>query len=77
MNKNGYIVEIVPDRRPFNCYMVLPLYLLQTLAPLLRDEIYSGKVGSDNQDRVILHLLLGEDRIAQVERILEENRIRA
>jgi hypothetical protein len=57
--------------------MVVPLALLQSLAPLLKEEIYSGKIGSDNQDRVILHLLLGEDRIAQVERILEQKKMRA
>jgi hypothetical protein len=66
MIDNEYIIDIEPGRRPYNAYLVLPLGLLQQLAPLIRDEIMKGLVDSDKNDRVVLHLLLDTAKISQV-----------
>jgi hypothetical protein len=63
MLENEHIIDIDASRRPYNAYLVLPLGLLQQLTPLIRDEIMKGLIDTDNNDRVVLHLLLDPDKI--------------
>lgn len=70
MKGNDYIIDIDAARRPFNSYMVLPLDLLQQLTPLLMEEIMQGVVGSHGEDHVVLHLVLDESKISQLNQVV-------
>lgn len=70
MSNKEYLIDIDEARRPYNAYMVLPLTILQKLMPLLNNEILNGLVDSDQHDRVILHLLLEEHKIAELKKIV-------
>ncbi|HEV7620810.1 MAG TPA: hypothetical protein VGO09_03705 [Flavisolibacter sp.] len=70
MSRENYIIQINEGNKPFNAYMVLPLSLFIKMNKLLKDEILQGLVGSDQEDRLILHLLLDISKIKKVKRIL-------
>ncbi|HWJ91749.1 MAG TPA: hypothetical protein VNR87_11595 [Flavisolibacter sp.] len=69
MAENEHIIDIEASRRPYNAYLVLPLALLQKIAPLLKDEIMKGLVDSDDRDRVVLHLLLDTGKISRLKKL--------
>jgi hypothetical protein len=77
MSHNDHIIDIEEARRPYNCYLTLPLVQLQQLAPLLKEEILKGLVETDSTDRVVLHLLLSPAKIKQLKQIASSFRSRS
>jgi hypothetical protein len=71
MLENEHIIDIEESRRPFNAYLVLPLGLLQKLTPFIRDEIMKGLVDTDEDERVVLHLLLDAAKINQLRKLTD------
>ena len=72
MNENEYIIEFDDDRKPFNCDMVLPLSLLQRLTSILKEPILKGRVDTDGEARVILHLNLDDATLCEVALVVRD-----
>ena len=70
MVENDYIIDIDSERHPYNSYMVLPMNLLQRLAPLIKDEILKGLVNNEDKDRVMLYLFLEPEKIKKIEKVV-------
>ena len=68
--ESQYIIDIDEKRKPYNTYMVLPLYVLQKITDLLQNEICLGLIDSDRDDRVIMHLTLDKAKIKSVKKII-------
>ena len=72
MNQNEYIIDINPARKPHNSHLILPLDVLQKLAPLLRDEILKGLINSDGEGYVILYLQLDAAKIHKLQQVIRQ-----
>ena len=69
MLEPGNIIDIDESRKPFNTYMRLSLDLLQIILPVIQPELMKGLIDNDNDDIVMLHLNLAQEKIKQVRQI--------
>jgi len=69
MQELGNIIDIDESRKPFNSYMRLSLELLQIILPVIQPELMQGLIDNDNDNNVILHLNLSEEKIRNVRQI--------
>jgi len=65
INRN-YLIDIDPDRQPYNAHLVLTLEWLEKLMPVLQNEIMFGVIDTDGKDRVVLDLFLNGAKIKEV-----------
>jgi len=69
MQELGNIIDIDESRKPFNSYMRLSIELLQIILPVIQAELMKGLIDDDNDNNVILHLNLSEEKIRHVRKI--------
>ena len=69
MQEQGNIIDIDESRKPFNSYMRLSLELLQIILPVIQAELMKGLIDNDNDNNVILHLNLSQEKIRNVRQI--------
>ncbi|HZH94968.1 MAG TPA: hypothetical protein VEY06_03745 [Flavisolibacter sp.] len=72
MINQNYLIDIVPNRQPYNARFVLPLEWLERLMPVLQNEIMFGIVDTDGNDRVVLDLFLSEAKIEEINEFIKK-----
>jgi len=79
MQENKYTIDIDESRHPYNAYLVLPLDVLEQLAPVLLSEIMCGAASTGENDTVILQLFLTKDKIEELKKtyVVTETKVAA
>jgi hypothetical protein len=70
MQEKPFDLDFQAERQPFNTILVLDLGILSKIVGLIQDEVLLGLVDTRDEDHIILHINLDQNKLLLLQRTL-------